>query len=371
MKIIHDWFNESCYTEPLSPACKMCEQGAKMVLLATGLCSAKCFYCPLSTKKLGNDRIFANEWGLENEDDTEKLIREAELIKATGAGITGGNPLIVWERTKKYILILKDNFGSNFHIHMYTSGLKNSEHIKDLASAGLDEIRFHPNTKNWISMSNSRILPSIKKALDTNIDVAIEIPVIPYMDNDIIKLIEWADEIGIKWINLNELEYSETNAKILNGKGFTVKNDISAAVRGSEESAYDIIYNISKKDLDIGVHYCSSSFKDAIQLKNRIIRRANSIARTFEVITDEGTLLKGVIYSDNISLNNVCIMLKQDFNIEKNQLYVNKDKKRIEMNILLLQKIAKYLKKKNLKCYIIEEYPTADALEVERISLPV
>ena len=278
MKIIHTWLNESIYTEPLPPACKMCQQGAKMVILVTGLCSAKCFYCPLSTGKLGKDRIFANEWELENEEDTEKLIREAELIKASGAGITGGDPLIVWERTKKYILILKDRFGSNFHIHMYTSGLKNSEYITDLASAGLDEIRFHPNPEFWNNMNNSRIISSIKKALKTNMDVAIEIPVIPYRDNDIIKLIEWADKTRINWVNLNELEYSETNATILNEIGFTVKNDISAAVRGSEESAYNIIHNISQKYLNLGVHYCSSSFKDATQLRNRIIRRAKSIA---------------------------------------------------------------------------------------------
>ena len=64
-------------------------------------------------------------------------------------------------------------------------------------------------------------------------------------------------------------------------------------------------------------------------------------------------------------------MLRQDFSIEDNQLYLNKDKKRIEIDILLLQKISKDLKKKDLKCFIIEEYPTADGLEVERISMPV
>ena len=74
MKDIHKWSNESIFTKPLSPACKMCEKGSKMVLLITGLCSANCFYCPLSTRKLGKDRIFANEWELKGEDDTDKLI---------------------------------------------------------------------------------------------------------------------------------------------------------------------------------------------------------------------------------------------------------------------------------------------------------
>ena len=96
--------------------------------------------------------------------------------------------------------------------------------------------------------------------------------------------------------------FSETNAKTLIAKGFDVKDEISAAVKGSEKSAYHIINKISEFDLKIGVHYCSSSFKDASQLRNRILRRARSIAKDFEVITKEGTILKGVIYSKNMSL---------------------------------------------------------------------
>jgi hypothetical protein len=371
MKKIHKWSNESIYTSPLSPACKMCEKGSKMVVLVTGLCSAKCYYCPLSIKKLGKDRIFANEWELKDEDDTEKLIKESELIKATGAGITGGDPLNVWKRTKKYIFILKENFGSNFHIHMYTSGLKNSDYISELVSVGLDEIRFHPEPKYWGNMENCPIKSSIKNSVISDIDVAIEIPVIPKMDEKITSLIKWADGIGIKWINLNELEYSETNAKILNYKGFNVKDEISSAVKGSEESAYNVINTISELDLKTGIHYCSSSFKDASQLRNRMLRRARSIVKNFEVITDEGTILKGMISSENMSIDNLIFLLKNEFNIENRELFVNKEKNRIELDILFLEKIAPLLKRKDIECYIIEEYPTADSLEVERIPLPV
>ncbi|KYK21068.1 hypothetical protein AYK21_00910 [Thermoplasmatales archaeon SG8-52-2] len=371
MKKINNWSNSSIYTVPLSPACKMCVKGSKMVVLITGLCPAKCYYCPLSTKKLGKDRIFANEWELEGEDDTDKLIKEAELIKATGAGITGGDPLIVWKRTKKYISILKDFFGSNFHIHMYTSGLKNGEHVDKLVSEGLDEIRFHPEQKYWEDMNKSPLKESLKNFSNSEADIAIEIPVIPKMDEKIISLIKWADEIDIKWVNLNELEFSETNAKTLIAKGFDVKDEISAAVKGSEKSAYFIINKILKLDLKIGVHYCSSSFKDASQLRNRILRRARSIARDFEVITKEGTILKGVIYSKSKSLNSLIDLLMTDFNLKNDQFFVNKEKNRIELNILFLEEIASILEKKDIKCFIIEEYPTADSLEVERIPLPV
>ena len=371
MKKINSWLNESNYIEPLSPACKMCAQGSKMVVLITGLCSAKCFYCPLSAKKLGKDRIFADEWELSNENDTEKLIKEAEYIEATGAGFTGGDPLVVWKRTKEYISLLKDTFGSNFHIHLYTSGAKNGEYIDELVSSGLDEIRFHPELKDWHDMDKSPIVDSIKNTLQTGVDVAIEIPAIPSMEKEIFSLIKWANGIGIKWINLNELEFSETNAEQLKNKCFTVKDDISAAVRGSQKSANNVIELTSNENLKIGVHYCSSSFKDGIQLRNRIKRRAKNIAKEFEIISDEGTLLKGVIYSQKTPLKELFELLRQEFEIDTNLIFLNQDKKRIEIALWILEKISKDLKIRGFECYMVEEYPTADALEVERTPLPL
>ena len=125
------------------------------------------------------------------------------------------------------------------------------------------------------------------------------------------------------------------------------------------------------EDYEIGVHYCSSSFKDGIQLKNRIRRRASNVAKEFDIITDEGTLLKGVIYTNKMQLNELHDYLKQEYHIKDKRIYINEEKNRIEIPILLLEKIASNLKKQGLDCYIVEEYPTADALEVERTPLPL
>jgi pyruvate formate-lyase activating enzyme-like uncharacterized protein len=371
MKKIFSWLNDSKYTEPLSEACKMCASGSKMVVLITGLCSTNCYYCPLSTKKTGKDRIFANEWELDNEYDTDKLFQEADYINAEGAGITGGDPLLVWKRTKNYIKILKDKFGSEFHIHLYTSGIKYGKYIHELVSVGLDEIRFHPDISYWMDMNRAPSVSSINIALENNIDVGIEIPVLPDKKNEIISLIEWSNSHGIKYFNLNEFEYSETNAEMLNKRGFTVKDTISAAVKGSQELAIDILKNISNKNLDIGVHYCSSSFKDGVQLKNRIKKRAENISKSFEVITDEGTILKGIIQSSDSSYTSIVDILKNTYDVSDDQIFLNKVKKRIEIPIWILEKIAEDLKKLGFFCYIVEEYPTADSLEVERIPLPL
>lgn len=371
MKKITSWLNDSLYIAPLSPACTMCAKGSKMVVLVTGLCPANCFYCPLSFKKGGKDRIFANEWELENENDTKKLIQEADYIDATGAGITGGDPLIVWKRVKKYILLLKDTFGSKFHIHLYTSALQNADRIEDLISAGLDEIRFHPFPRFWRDMDKNPITRSITNALETGADVALEIPVLPDMEQEIFSLITWSNNNGLQWINLNELEYSERNVEFLNNRKYMVKNDISAAVKGSQETAITIMNMVKNENLDIGVHYCSVSFKDGIQLKNRIKRRARNIVKAHETISDEGTILKGVVCKPGNSLIKLLNLLKEEYNIPDKFLFADVEKNRIEISFWILEIIAKDLTQKGYKCFIVEEYPTADRLEVERIPLPL
>lgn len=372
MNKIYDWLNKSKFIKPLSPGCSLCSKGSKMVLFVSGLCYFDCYYCPLSIEKGGKDRIFADEWELNDENDIDKIIQEAKLIKAKGAGITGGDPLIVYHRTKKYISILKEEFGSKFHIHLYTKALKNHEFIDELINSGLDEIRFHPSIKYWNNMDKNPISKHIIKTTEKDIDVAIEIPVIPNMEEQILSLIKWSDFNCINWINMNELEYSERNFENFSLRKFIAKDDFSSAIYGSELTAFEVLSEISKNDYDIGVHYCSCSFKDSVQLKNRIMRRAKSIVKNYEVISKEGTLIKGVIYEQNkLSLNILYNKLINEFKLNKKRIYLNKKKNRLEIRILDLNKISSDLSKQGISSYLIEEYPTADSVEVEKIPLPI
>jgi hypothetical protein len=369
---IIDWLNDSKYIKPLSPACNMCSKGSKMVLFITGFCFFDCFYCPLSFEKGGKDRIFVDEWELIDENDIDKIIQEAKYIKAKGAGITGGDPLLVYDRTKRYISLLKDEFGSNFNIHLYTKALKNNQYIDDFISEGLDEIRFHPSMKYWNKMDKSPISKIIRDTINKDIDVAIEIPSIPEMKDEILSLIKWSNDNYINWININELEISERNVKKFLERNFKNKNDFSSTIDGSENIAYDILKIISECDYEIGIHYCSCSFKEGVQLTNRLKRRAKSIVKKHEFISNEGTLIKGVIYPNkNLSLESLYKKLINDFKIKDKKIFINFDKKRIEMRILELNSISSKLLDQGLFSYLIEEYPTADGLEVEKIPLPI
>lgn len=371
MKNIKKTLKKSRYINSLSPACKMCSEGAKMVVLITGLCPSSCYYCPLSFEKKGKDRIFADEWELKNEEKTDILIKEAELIDAKGAGITGGDPLLVSDRTKNYIKILKEYFGLNFHIHLYTSGLKNIENIDGFVDAGLDEIRFHPEPKFWNKIKNSPVSKAILQTLEYDIDLAIEIPAIPNMQDDIFSLIKWAEENNLCWVNLNELEFSETNQKKLSGMSFVAQNNYSSNVKNSEKCALDVINKCSELDFDIGVHYCSCSFKDAVQLRNRIRRRARNIVKNHEIISDDGTLLFGVVTKKGLSVEEIEKILLNNYSIDSEFVYINKGLNRVETGVWILDDLIDKLKIDGFICYIVEEYPTFDRLEVERIPLPL
>ena len=363
----YHWLHQSRYLPPLSDACRMCANGSKMVILITGLCPAQCYYCPLSKAKQNKDIIFADEWQLSDEGDIDVLITEAKLINATGAGITGGDPLIVAQRTIAYISLLKKSFGEDFHIHLYTAGLKNTDSIEDMVNVGLDEIRFHPEPKQWKNMNLSPLGSVIKNTTKLPVKTAIEIPVIPGKHDDIINLINWADQQQVDYINMNELEFSEQNETALYKKGFDIKNDLSAAVKESQETAYFVLNHFEKHTVTIGIHYCSSSFKDGVQLSNRVKRRAQNIATSRDIITDEGTILKGIIEpSQNKTLPDIEIFLKSKLELSKKEFWTNKNKQRIEIHPDLLKQNATTLIKYGSKCYIIEEYPTADHLEVER-----
>ncbi len=345
----------SASNKPVVKGCRLCEEGAKMVLFVTGICHAGCFYCPLSEKKMGKDVIFADEMPVKRDED---ILLEARLIDAKGTGITGGDPMEVVDRVVHYIHLLKDTFGSEHHIHLYTAS-GSRDRIEKLASVGLDEIRFHPPPVLWDKMKGSIYEKRIDWAVESGISTGIEVPVLPDMRDALISLVKFANDKGV-FVNLNELEYSETNYKALNARGYEPKNDISSAVKGSEELAYEIV----AMDWDIVVHYCSSSFKDGVQMRRRLMRRARNVKREYEEITEDATLILGAVEGEK--LDEIYRFLRENYDVPENLIAINRDRNRVEISPYILEEIASELP---WDAYEVEEYPTWDRLQVERIKL--
>ena len=334
----------------VATGCEHCINGSKMVLLVTGQCKWNCYYCPVSLEKKGLDVIYANEARVSTD---EEIIDEAESMDATGTGITGGDPLLVIDRTLHMIELLKSRFGKDHHIHLYTATF-DPEKVKRLEEAGLDEIRFHPPVSMWAQMEKS----SLKEIVgSTSMDVGIEVPAIPGKEDELTALIQYADSIGIGFINLNELEFSESNWDMMAEHSFEVKDDISSAVAGSLETALAVM----KKNKRSNIHFCSSAFKDGVQLRKRLIRRAEHICTDYQAVTDDGTLVRGYVYGNDLE---AIVSKLRELDVPDELFTVLENK--VEVAPWVLEDIADDL---GYKCYISEQYPTADGLEVERTPL--
>ncbi|MCK4614937.1 MAG: radical SAM protein [Thermoplasmata archaeon] len=349
--------------------CVHCRKGAKMVLLITGLCPYGCFYCPLSEKKMGKDVIYANELGVEGEGRDIQVIEEARSISAEGTGITGGDPLLVLDRTLHFIRLIKREFGPWHHIHLYTGSLPTKEQLEALKEAGLDEIRYHPIgilgpelTMELRDENLKEYIRAIRDSLECGLNTGVEIPVIP----GTLEVLKWLanelDEAGTMFLNLDELEFSPTNYQALLGRGMKIRDELSSAAAGSREEAYEFMEWSSCQGFDMSIHFCSSRYKDAGQLRRRLQRRAKNIARPHEIITDDATLLKGIIEPDE-NLDEFAAALRKEFEIPEDLMHIDREKNRVEVAPWVLEEIAREL---NFPAFIVEEYPTADRLEVER-----
>lgn len=325
------------------------------MLLVTGRCGQRCFYCPLSSEKRGKDVFFANERRV---SDSEEVLDEARLMDALGTGITGGDPLVALERTIDSIRSLKRGFGRDHHIHLYTSTTK-PESIRKVAKAGLDEIRFHPPLPKWTKLESSEYEAALRLSKRLGMATGMELPAIPDRKGELVAAIAFADRIELDFVNLNELEFSETNWRPLRALGFDVRkeDEISSGVEGSERLAKDIL----RLETDVSLHYCSAAFKDGVQLRRRIMRRARNVRRPHEVLTKDGTLVKGAIETDLVAATAAYLMNR--FGVPGDLLRSDKRKKRLEIAPWVLEEIADEM---DLPSYIVEEYPTADRLEVER-----
>ena len=330
----------------LSDGCKLCQKGAKMVLFITGICGRDCFYCPLSEDRR-RDVTYANEELVIQDSD---VIEQARLMNALGTGITGGEPLARLEHVLHYIELLKSEFGPEHHIHLYTSTAANRDTLSKLAEAGLDEIRFHPPLETWNNLEDTPFADAIRDAIDLNISTGVEIPSIKGVES----VQEFIDKMG-GFLNLNELEFSDTNAEDMKDMGFELQDDISNAVLDSGKWAKAAAKKGAK------FHFCSSRYKDTVQLRKRLLRIAENTARPFDEITDEGTLIYAVIKEEIEKV--ASILRSMDI---PDDMYEIRDET-IETAWWILEDVGQELKDNGSVLSIVEKYPFEDGMIVETI----
>ena len=270
-------FTSSSLVYP-AQGCSLCFQGAKMVLFITGLCERTCWYCPLSQERKGKDRIYANEHEISS---PREMLIVADKMSALGTGVTGGEPFFVRDRLIEYTRALKETYGAVHQIHLYSGIAPTKEDLEAIVGL-VDEIRLHPPYELWNDIHHTAYAESVRCARELGFHIGFEVPSIPGLE----KLASFLPMLD--FLNVNELEWGDTNADAMRSSGYEFSGTSSNAVLVDLTAAQELLQE--KK-----VHWCSSSFKDSIQLRKRLLRIAEKTARPFDEITEDGTIVYGVI----------------------------------------------------------------------------
>jgi len=339
----------SCCLNGIAEGCKLCVKGRKLVLFISGICKIGCYYCSLSNKRKNIDRIWANERIC---NSTKDLIKEAKESNATGAGITGGDPLICLGRTLKYAKALKKAFGKKFHIHIYLpTRYATAGKLKRL-SGYIDEIRFHPEflCRKQSKTEAEKDIQKIKMAglFFARQNIGIELPLLPRKKKEIFKFIlKIKDCIG--FVNLNELEISDTNLDLITRK-YKLREG-GYVVSDSKEAGLWILKQCEKAKLRLKVHLCTAELKNWHQYRNRLKRHK---ILPYGKRTKDGTVVYLAIYARN---KGELDKLKKNI---KGKKFIDSKKKRVILDEKTAEKLAGRYKIKR-----VEECPTFDGDEVE------
>ena len=352
--------------------CIQCQMGSKLVLFITGNCHWQCDYCPLSETRRDIDWMFANERRCETFDE---VIEEARAMRATGAGITGGDPLMAKERTLEGISRLKKEFGPEFHLHMYTSIPFRPEVASDFADAGLDEIRFH-----LLDLDAERYRSTISACAEAGILTGVEIPCEPDKREELLSLLDKLRDFDISFLNLNELEITVGNHDNMELRGFNLSTEITAGAAGSNELAHEMKSRVMAADQGVadpmdgtirepfGFHlkFCTAVFKDSGQMRRRFLRRGESTIAPHEVLTEDGTLIFGAIDADAESKEDWMDELVNETGLPRSFLLWDDKNGRIEMPLVIAEDIAEQIEE---PVFMVEVLPTHERLEVTMVLL--
>jgi len=211
------------HTGPLAPGCVTCTAGRWSCLFINGICNGRCFYCP--TSQSSKSEPMTNSLRFPVVQDYIDYLRSFEF---QGASISGGEPLMTFDRTLQFVRRIKARLGSAIHLWLYTNGiLADEEKIGLLQDAGLDEIRFDLSAVAYR-------FDKVRLAAGRIPAVTIEIPAIPEDYELLRNLLPQLAEAGVQYLNLHQLRVTPYNAAHLLDRGYTLLHGPKVTVLESE-----------------------------------------------------------------------------------------------------------------------------------------
>lgn len=264
------------YTGRLSPGCLRCAAGTYSCVFLTERCNRSCYFCQqdrsawkhqhFKAKELMNGLMFSSPEG---------YIRYLAGYGYKGVGFSGGEPFLEFDRLLLYVKKIRRALGGKVYLWAYTNGdLVSEDKLKALAAAGLDELRFDLSARNYD-------LAPLRLAVRHLPAVTVEIPAIPEDLGTVVSLLPELRALGVKHLNLHQLQYTEQNRRAFRGRGYTAARREGAGqslVLESEITALKIIKSALGPGPAPAVHYCGGLYKDQVVARTGTARQAGYLA---------------------------------------------------------------------------------------------
>jgi pyruvate formate-lyase activating enzyme-like uncharacterized protein len=274
----------------LSPGCLHCLGGTWSCLFVTGRCNCRCFYCP--TRQDQNDIPVTQTLQFPR---PREYVEYLERFGFKGVGLSGGEPLLSFESTRRFVSTIKRRMGDDVHLWLYTNGtLLTKERATALADAGLDEIRFDIGATDY-RLEKARLAVGV---IDT---VTIEIPAVPEELDRLKDLLAHMRRIGIDHLNLHQLRLTPHNFSNLASRGYTFSHGRRVTVVESELAALSLLKHTSES-AGIPLNYCSYVYKNRYQSAAERARPAKLIKKGYEDLTENGFIRRLTLTGEGASV---------------------------------------------------------------------
>jgi uncharacterized protein len=271
----------------LSPGCRICGQGEWSCLFINGRCNCRCFYCPTPQDDIGlpttNQITFATP---------AEYAEYAHRFAFNGVSISGGEPLLTYDRSIAYIQAVRQKMGAAPHIWLYTNGtLLTAERLGGLKTVGLNEIRFDISAVEYS-------LERVRLAADHIACVTVEIPAIPEDAERLAALLPALAEAGVRHLNLHQLRLTPHNRVHLTQREYTYLHGESVTVLESEQTALALLQLACEQQLPLAINYCSFVYKRRYQKAAARRRNAQEVLKGHEAVTASGFIRAMALIGD-------------------------------------------------------------------------
>jgi len=261
----------------LSPGCRICGEGGWSCLFINGKCNCNCFYCPTTQDEISIPTT--NRIPFTKSRDYAEYIHHFGF---RGVSISGGEPLITFDKTLRYIEAVRNKMGDDLHIWLYTNGtLLTVEHVQGLRSAGLNEMRFDLSAVNYD-------LKKIGLAAGKIPCITVEIPAIPEDSVRLTDLLKDMVTAGVDHLNLHQLRMTPHNSARLIPRPYTFLHGEKVTVLESELTALAVMQRAHTLGIGLPINYCSFVYKHHYQRAASRRRNAPYIAKNYEGVTQNG-----------------------------------------------------------------------------------